>query len=201
MALIGLKYLCFGLATYTDGALPTITEGFNVGKAIAADKEVKFTSNPLYGDDTKIEDEYSYDSGTLKLSVDEIAPEYQAKAFGHVYTAATTTPTAAPAKLSKGGLDAPPYVVTGYYKTKIKGGVKSYEVTIIYKVKYAPPKESAKTKEKSISWGTSEVEGTIECLPGMERETYEDVFYFDTESTALSYLNTYFEIATPEDET
>ena len=81
----------------------------------------------------------------------------------------------------------------------MKNNKKLYQVTIVYKTKFKPPKESAKTKEKSISWGTYESEGTIETLSGFENDPYEEVTQFSTEEEARKYLEDYFKLSADSD--
>lgn len=196
MALIGLKYpIVAPVKAYTPGAYPTIAKGdaFVLGKLIAADREIKFSSNPLYGDNEKAEDITIFEEGTLKLNVDDITLEAQSKMFGHTYTKANLEGQQAE-EIVKGGNDVPPYMAVGYYKTLFKNNKRLYEGTIIYKTKFSPPKESAKTKEKSITWGTYESEGVIETLSGFEneQEPYEKVARFDTEAAAQAWLKKFF---------
>lgn len=195
MAMIGLKYpIAAPCNNYIKGRYPEIEPGtaFVVGKMISADKEIKFSDNPLWADDEKAEDNYAFEEGTLKICVDHMILEAQAKMYGHVYTAADNSE---PERLVKGGSDAPPYHVFGYFKTLMKNNKKLYQVTIVYKTKFKPPKESAKTKEKSISWGTYESEGTIETLSGFENDPYEEVTQFSTEEEARKYLEDYFKLS------
>lgn len=197
MAMIGLKYpIAAAVKEYAHGKYPEIERGtaFVVGKMISADKEVKFSDNPLYADDEKVENDSSFEEGSLKICVDHMTLEAQAKMFGHTYTAADGT-AKSPEKIVKGGLDIPPYHVFGYYKTIMKNNKRSYQTTIIYKTKFKPPKESAKTKEKSISWGTYESEGIIDTLSGFDNDPYEEVANFSTEAEARKYLEDYFKLS------
>lgn len=194
MALIGLKYPIFApIKEYVSGQIPTVQGGdaFVLGKLITADKEAKFSTNPLYGDDEIAEDVSIFEEGTIKINVDDMTLESQSKLFGHTYTAADSDADT-PEMLEKGASDIPAYGVLGYYKTRFKNNKRFYEATLIYKTKFAPPKESAKTKEKSISWGTYESEGTFEPLSGFENEPYEKVVRFDTEEACKAWLNKFF---------
>lgn len=195
MAMIGLKFpVAAAVANYIKGRYPEIEPGtaFVVGKMISADKEVKFSDNPLYADDEIAENYLNFDEGTLKICVDHMTLEAQAKMYGHTYTPGDDD---SPEEVEKGAWDIPPYFVFGYYKTVIKNNKKSYQVTILYKTKFKPPKESAKTKEKSISWGTYESEGTIETLSGFNNDPYEKVVNFQTEDEARKYLYDYFKLS------
>ncbi len=195
MAMIGLKFpVATAVANYIKGRYPEIEPGtaFVVGKMISADKEVKFSDNPLYADDEIAENYLNFDEGTLKICVDHMTLEAQAKMYGHTYTPGDDD---SPEEVEKGAWDIPPYFVFGYYKTVIKNNKKSYQVTILYKTKFKPPKESAKTKEKSISWGTYESEGTIETLSGFNNDPYEKVVNFQTEDEARKYLYDYFKLS------
>lgn len=194
MAMIGLKYpIAAPVENYVDGRYPEIEDGyaFVVGKMISAEKDISFSDNPLYADDSKAEDDKSFSDGTLKVCVDHMTLDAQARLYGHSYTAADGSE---PEKIVKGGQDIPPYHVFGYYKTLMKNNKRLYQTTIIYKVKFTPPKESAKTKEKSISWGTYESEGTIETLSGFNNDPYEETAQFTTETAARKYLEDYFKL-------
>lgn len=194
MALIGLKYpVAAPVEKYESGKYPAIKPGtaFVIGKMISADKEVKFSDNPLYADNEKAENAYIFEDGTLKICVDHMELEAQAKMFGHTYTGASEKDKQ-PEEIIKGGADIPPYMAIGYYKTLFKNNKRLYEATIIFKVKFMPPKESAKTKEKSISWGTYESDGTIETLGGFENEPYEKTARFATEDEAKEYIEKFF---------
>ena len=188
MAKIGLKYPVAAKGTYPEGAAPTYAEGFVIGKAIAADKEIKFTGNPLYANDSIAEDENTFESGTIKLGVDDIAETAQATLFGHTLTDGAETGD--PKILKRGAGDQPLFVGIGYYKTGVKNSVKYYETTWIFKAKFAPPKEAAKTAEGKVSWQTPEAEGTIYPIPGYEKDLYEEVIRHTTETKAIAYLNT-----------
>ena len=200
MALIGLKYpIAAPIAKYEFGKFPEVEKGtaFVVGKMISADKELKFADNPLYADDEVAERDNTLEEGSLKICVDHMTLEAQAKMFGHTYTKAGEE-DGSPEKIIRGGGDIPPYHVFGYYKTYQKNGKKIYETTLIYKAKFLPPKESAKTKEKSISWGTYESEGKFECLSGLPGEPYEETAQFKTEDEARKYLEDYFKLLEEE---
>ncbi|MGN0598921.1 MAG: major tail protein [Oscillospiraceae bacterium] len=198
MALIGLKYPIFApVEKYESGVIPTVnkSDAFILGKLITADKEAKFSTNPLYGDNETAEDISIFEEGTIKINVDDMTLESQSKLFGHAYTAADT---GTPEMLEKGANDIPAYGVLGYYKTRFKNNKRSYEATLIYKTKFSPPKESAKTKEKSISWGTYESDGTFEPLTGFENEPYEKVVRFDTEDECKAWLDKFFALDNAE---
>lgn len=204
MAQIGLKYMVAApVSNYEAGKYPEIEAGkaFRVGKAITADKNVSFSENPLYADDEEAENAQIFESGTLKICVDHMTLQSQAIMFGHTYTAPDDAKKT-PEELVKSGTDIPPYMAAGYYKTLFKENKRSFEATILFKVKFKPPNETVKTKEKSISWGTYESEGAIKCLSGFEdSEPYEKTARFATEAEAKAYLNTYFKLAEDESET
>lgn len=198
MAMIGLKYpIAAPIENYEFGKYPEVEKGtaFVVGKLISADKDLTFSDNQLFADDEVAEEDNTLTEGKLKICVDHMTLESQSKMFGHEYTAADEDN---PEKIIRGGGDIPPYHAFGYYKTAQKNGRRIYETTIIFKVKFLPPKESAKTKEKSISWGTYESEGTFECLSGLPHDPYEETAQFKTEEEARKYLEDYFKLSEKE---
>lgn len=189
MALIGCKYLVAAKGTYPERREPVYANGVTVGKLIAADIDVKFNDVPLYADNAEQESAYFYDSGTIKLGTDEIGTsvdnlfEIKSMLFGHKYIPGTD---AAPPELVMSSEDEAPCLGIGYYKKGVKKGVGYYEVTWIYKAKFSPPKESAKTTEKSFTWQTPEIEGKILCLYNGD---YEHKYLVKTEDEAVALLN------------
>ncbi len=196
MAQIGLKYpIAAPIENYVDGVLPEVTKetAFVVGKMISAEKNITYSDNPLYADDGIAENDTSMSEGKLTIVVDHMTLEAQSKMYGHEYTKKGAEDST-PEKIVRGAMDTALYHVFGYYKTLMKDGKRIYQTTIIYKIKFTPPKESAKTKEKSITWGTYESEGTIECLRGFKNDPYEETAQFDTEKEARDYLEKYFKL-------
>ncbi|MCD7730462.1 MAG: hypothetical protein LUI05_03075 [Oscillospiraceae bacterium] len=203
MALIGLKYLAAAETTYTDdGALPTFSGGMLLGKGIQADKEAEFSITELYADNELAESSKDFEGGTLTLNTadfgytsESIFP-VQAMLFGHKYIAATDD---APATLRKSADDVPPYLGIAYIKTRQFNNDISYEVTMLYKVQFAPPSETGKTKGKNVEFSTPSFEGTfysVNCTDseGNTRAVYEDTYRFDSCADAVDYIKTVFGI-------
>lgn len=186
MAKTGIKYPVAAPGKYIEGTEPVYTNGFVIGSAMAVDKEVKFTSTPLYANNIIVEDEFMFESGSLKIGVDDILEEAQSKMFGHLLIDDSSGENPI---IRKSAGDVPPFLGVGYYKTGLKDSVKYYEATWIYKVKFMPPKESAKTSEGKTTWQTAETEGTIYTVAGYENEIYEDTKRFPTEAAAKKWIN------------
>lgn len=195
MAKIGLKYPVAAVITTdaTATALPKYDKGFVIGKAVQADKNIESNNNPLYGDDAVVENDTSFQNGTLTLTVDDFGNtaaegiEIQAKLLGHKVVEEESVKI-----LEKSAGDNAANVGVGYYKTKILRNQQMYEVTILLKVKFQLPSESSQTKGESIEWQTSEIEGRIMATEFNGK--YERTAIFDTEAEAIAFINKTFGI-------
>ncbi len=199
MALIGLKFCAAARADYSTG-VPVFSDGRLIGKGISMDKSVSFSNADLSADDDIQETDTSFESGTLKINTDDygfkkedILP-VQAFLFGNEYVAATE---AEPAYIRRSADDSAPYVGVAYIKTRQKDNVRSYEVTLIYKAKFTPPGESAKTKGKSTEFSTPEIEGNfyttaVNTDKSKPQSTYEDIYIFDDYASAVDFIKKKF---------
>lgn len=198
MAKIGLKYpVAAVIKTEPTSGFPTYDTGFIVGKAISCEKNLESNNNPLYADDAVVENDTSFANGTLTLGVDDFGNtteegmEIQAKLLGHEIVTDGTTKV-----LRRKAGDNASNVGFGFYKTKIIRNVKMYEATLLYKVKFQLPSESANTKGESIEWQTPSIEGRIMAIDA--GGTYEDTAIFETESEARDWLNTKLNVPTKQ---
>lgn len=189
MAKIGLKYpVAAVIKSESSAALPTYDKGFVVGKAISCEKSIESNNNPLYADDAIAENDTSFSSGTLTLGVadfgsdNEEGIEIQAKLLGHEIVTEDSGKI-----IRKKSNDNSPNVGFGYYKTKKINNVQCYEATILYKVKFQLPSESANTKGENVEWQTPEITGNIMACEF--QNVWEDTAVFDTEDEAKKWIN------------
>ena len=71
MAFIGMRHpVVATLSAHTAGSEPTYAAGKVVGHAIAGNLTITRNSNPLYGDDTIVEDDNSITAMSLELGVE-----------------------------------------------------------------------------------------------------------------------------------
>ena len=191
MAKIGLKYpVAAPISVETTGSLPTYGEGFVIGKAVAADKQVNSNDNPLYGDDAIAENDTSFSDGTIALTVTDFGTsledslEIRAKMLGHEVVDEEGTKV-----LRKKRGDNAPYLGLGYYSTKRLNNETMYEATWLHKVKFQLPSETANTKGQSIEWQTPQITGKIMFVEGMD-DIYEETALFASPALAQAWLDT-----------
>lgn len=205
MALIGLKYLAMAVPTYSEaGEAPTYTKGQLIGKSIKIDKSASFQTAELYADDELAESDKTFDTGTLSINLADYGFDkadvlkVQALLFGHELIAADSE-AGTPERLVKSADDVAPYLSAAYIKTRKLKNVVSYEVTVVYKVQFAPSSETAQTKEKSTTFNTPTAEGSfypikLKNAEGNIKLAYEDTIIFDDYSAAINYIKTLFSI-------
>jgi hypothetical protein len=194
MAKIGLKYpVAAEITAEPTGELPTYGEGFVIGKAISANKNITSNDNPLYGDDAIAENDTSFSEGTIELGVTDFGTskadtlEIQAKLLGHTVVTEGTGETAVKV-IRKKASDNAPTLGFGYYKTKKLNNVNMYEATWLYKIKFQLPSETNNTKGQNIEWQTATITARIMALPNMEG-VYEDTAVFATEAECKAWLD------------
>lgn len=186
MASIGMKFpVASPITGYDKYGAPIYGKGFIIGKAISAEITAESNDNPLYAEDAIVENDTSFASGGIKLSVADFGTDYldsvqvEAKLLGHSVEGNL---------IKKGALDIAPYLGYGFYKTKKYNNKRFYKAFWLYKSVFKLPSESAKTKEKSIEWQTSEIEGSFMPIEGYDNDRYEDTEIFLTEQEARSWL-------------
>lgn len=155
MAKIGLMNPVYAvIQTEPENAAITYKAGKIFGKAISA--SVTFTSNdnPLYGDDTVIENDNSLTGAEITLGVDDILEEDQQALLGLVKTGDTS------AEEYQDANSGAPYVGVGYIQVRRKNGTVSYIGNWWHKVQFNRPDEETNTKGENIEWQTDTITGT-----------------------------------------
>ena len=190
MAFIGLrKAIAAPIATEPGNAEPTYgTGGSVIGKAIQANLTITRNNNPLYADDTIVEDDNSITAMSLELGLDDLAPEDRVKVLGLVKKTAGTNP----AVDTYYDTDASaPYVGFGYIRVRRKSGVTSYEANWLYKVMFSEETENSQTKGESIEWQTPTITGRVMgvSIDSTGALVFRKKQYFTTEGDAVTWLN------------
>lgn len=172
MARIGLKYLRY--SPYVENKL---TGAKSFGKAVDCKVSIEKNKAELYADDGIAESDYSFKSGTIALTIDEDADVTFAEVLGHTVTGD---------EMVRNANDVAPYVAIGRILTKQVNGVKKYKVEFLHKVKFTEPNTDEKTKDESIEFGTSTIEGTIHAL---DNGDWSKTKTFDDYEDASEYLD------------
>lgn len=150
MATIGLRDLYYATITPTEDGKETYGTPKRLAKAISADLSVEVAEAVLYADDAADETVKEFVKGALTLNVNDLLPADLAILLGQMQDAD---------KVIYGGeADDPPYLAIGF-RAKKTGG--KYKYLWFYKVKFAVPSESYKTKGDAIEFATPEIEGEL----------------------------------------
>lgn len=155
MANTGMKMPVFCVESqYAEGSPITYKPGKVMAHAIAATVTKNLRDNPLYADNTKVENDKGITDYSIELEIDDIEDEIRAELLGEVAIGdGTVTEYAVQDK-------NPPYVGFGYLTNKIKGGIEKWEGFFFHRVQFATSSEGATTKRESVEWQTPKLSGT-----------------------------------------
>lgn len=189
MARIGMKYPTYAKeSTYTEGSGITYSTGKIFAHAIEANVTQNRRDNPLWGDDEKIENDKGLTDYTITLTVDKIAPGERADLLGETAAYNTATP---PAVTHYMVTDSnPPYVGFGYLTIMQENNSPVIEAYWFHRVQFSLSAEAAATKQRDITWGTFQLNGTGfgVVLDNTNGTQFYDHMQFQTETAALAWL-------------
>ena len=177
MAKIGLKHFRYGKLIEAEDGSVSYDGAKTPGKAITCNVEVETNDAELYGDDTLIESDKTFNKVTVTMGIDEDDDETMADILGHTYSEETG--------MVRNSNDIAPYIGFGRVITKIVNGVRKYKVEFLNKVKFGEPSQENTTKGESVEFGTVELEGTGSALANGE---WSKTKTFATENEAVEYL-------------
>lgn len=184
MAKIGLKNFLFGLLTEDSEGGAKYGAAKSPGKAISCNVSISNNTASLYADDALAESDTSFQSGTITMGIDRDDLETQAVLLGH---------NISEGHLVRNANDTAPYVGLGRIVTKMVGGVVSYKVEFLNKVKFGEPSQEDSTKGENLQFGTVSIEGAISTLANGD---WSDSKVFETMGEAQTYLKAKFGTAT-----
>jgi len=177
MARIGLTNFRYGMLTEAEDGTPSYGGAKTPGHAISCSVDITNNDAKLYGDDTLIESDTSFNNGTVTIGIDEDDVTTMADLLGHNVTTEGV--------MTRNANDAAPYVGLGRIITKMVAGVYKYKVEFLYKVKFAEPSQEDNTKGDSVEFGTTEIEGTVAALANGNWSVAKT---FSTRAEAVTYL-------------
>lgn len=177
MAKIGLNNFRYSVLTEAADGTPSYAGATKPAKAVSCSVSITNNSTTLYADDALAESDYSFQSGTITMGIDDEDLETMAALLGHTYSAENG--------LTRSANDTAPYVGLGRIIVKMVGGVRKYKVEFLYKVKFAEPNQDDTTKGENLAFATSEITGTISTLANGK---WSDAKVFDTQDAAVTYL-------------
>lgn len=192
MARIGMKYAVYAAfsTAHTPGSAISYSTGKQLCHAISADVTINRRDNPLYGDDTKIENDKGITDYSITFTGDDLPVSSWTELLGETEVKNSATPPAVTHYEVNDG--NPPYVGFGYYRVLMVDNVKYYEAFWFHQVQFAKADESANTKNENIEWGTYQINGTgfgVE-LDNTGAVHMYDHMRFDTESAAIAWIKT-----------
>lgn len=149
MARIGLKNFRYSLLDENE----KVKEPKTLGKAIDCKVSLELNSAELYGDDGLCESDYTFNKGTVKITVDDDDDTILAPLLGHAISE--------DGEIVRKDTDVAPYIAFGRILTKIVGGVYKYKVEYLSKVKFKDTMPDEATKGESIEFTTVSIEGSV----------------------------------------
>ena len=189
MARIGMKYAVYApfSGTHTPGTAITYGTGKKLCHAISADVTINRRDNPLYGDDTKIENDKGITDYSITFTGDDLPVSSWTELLGET-AVSSGTPAAVTHYAVKDS--NPPYVGFGYYRVLMVDNVKYFEAFWYHQVQFAKADENATTKNQNIEWGTYQINGSgfgVE-LDNTGDTHFYDHMKFDTEAEAIDWI-------------
>lgn len=187
MAKIGMKHPVY--APYTSGGEGSAIV-YGTGKvlchAISADVTINRRDNPLYGDDTKIENDKGVTDYSIAFVGDDVPNEARVEMLGEEAVSASSAVT----HYEINDVN-PPYVGFGYYRILMVDNVKIYEGFWYHKAQFSLDNENTTTKNEQIDWGTYPMTGTG---MGVELDNSGKIHFFDrmqfaTEAAAKAWVD------------
>lgn len=181
MARIGLKNFRYSLLDENE----KVKEPKTLGKAIDCKVSLELNSAELYGDDGLCESDYTFNKGTVTITVDDDDDIILAPLLGHDISE--------DGEIVRKDTDVAPYIAFGRILTKIVGGVYKYKVEYLSKVKFKDTMPDETTKGESIEFTTVSIGGSVmrktngEWSKSKTFTTYKDASdYLDSLLTATT---------------
>jgi phi13 family phage major tail protein len=180
MAKIGLKNFRYAILTENQNGTHTYGGAKIPGKAISCSVSITSNSAKLRADDEDAEVCTDFSGGSVSVGIDRDDLQTQADLLGHTLTNGN---------LVRNANDAAPYVGFGRVITLLRDGVKKYKTEILYKVKFAEPNQEEQTKQESVSFNTSTLEGQIGTLANGD---WSDAQIWDDFDDAMEHITDTF---------
>lgn len=190
MARIGMKYPVYAKeSAYTEGSAITYSAGEVLCHAIAATITYNRRNNPLYADDTKVENDKGLTDYSISFEGDRLPDAKRASILGETPVQDTSTPPAVTHYIV--GDSNPPYVGFGFYQVYMEDNVTKYEAFWFHRVQFSLDNEQSNTKGEQIQWGTYTLTGTGfgVVLDSSNGTQFFHHMNFATEAACKTWLN------------
>lgn len=192
---VGMMYPVFApITAHTDGSMPTYGTGVVIQEARNATVNKTYNNNPLYGDDTIVDDDNGLTELTCSFEPTGLTDADRVLLFGET-VAAVPGHTGLTGQWE--GDNETPYGGFGYIRKMRENGERKFEVWIILKIKFQEESQATNTKEGSITWGTPTLNGRA---AGIYVDSSDEIkwrlhYTFDTIAAAKSWLNTILNVS------
>lgn len=174
MARIGLKNFRYSLLDNND----EVIEPKSLGKAIDCKVSLELNSAELYADDALAESDYTFNKGTVTITVDDDDDTVLAPLLGHTISEE--------GEIVRKDTDVAPYIAFGRILTKVVSGTYKYKVEFLSKVKFKDTMPDEATKGESVEFTTVSIEGSVMRKPNGEWSKSKT---FTTYAEASTYLD------------
>lgn len=178
MAKIGLNNFRYSKLTESPDGKATYDGAKKPAKAVSCKVDISNNDATLYADDGLAESDTSFQSGSVTIGIDNEDIQTMADLLGHSVSEDKN-------ELIRNANDIAPYVGFGRIVTKMINGAYKYTVEFLCKVKFSEPSQEDNTKGDSVSFATTELEGTVATLAD---GTWSKSKTFDTKTEAVTYL-------------
>lgn len=149
MARIGLKNFRYSLLDNNE----EVTEPKSLGKAIDCKVSLELNSAELYADDALAESDYTFNKGTVTITVDDDDDTVLSPLLGHTISEE--------GEIVRKDTDVAPYIAFGRILTKVVSGTYKYKVEFLSKVKFKDTMPDEATKGESVEFTTVSIEGSV----------------------------------------
>lgn len=149
MARIGLKNFRYSLLDNNE----EVIEPKSLGKAIDCKVSLELNSAELYADDALAESDYTFNKGTVTITVDDDDDTVLAPLLGHTISEED--------EIVRKDTDVAPYIAFGRILTKVVSGTYKYKVEFLSKVKFKDTMPDEATKGESVEFTTVSIEGSV----------------------------------------
>lgn len=182
MAKIGLSNFRYSKLTESSDGKATYDGPHTPAKAVSCKVSVTSNDATLYADDSLAESDYSFNSATVTIEIDEDDPQTMADLLGHKVIAGSD---GASKEIVRNSNDTAPYVGLGRVITKVVNGAYKYKAEFLNKVKFSEPSQEDKTKGDKVDFTTTQLEGVASSLANGD---WSKAKTFDTKKEAITYL-------------
>ena len=149
MARIGLKNFRYSELDESENVIAPKS----LGKAIDCKVSLELNSAELYADDALAESDYTFNKGTVTITVDDDDDTVLAPLLGHTISEE--------GEIVRKDTDVAPYIAFGRILTKVVSGTYKYKVEFLSKVKFKDTMPDEATKGESVEFTTVSIEGSV----------------------------------------